>query len=120
TRGQGMDSGKAEDSGTHAAKAGCVGGLASVQVHIGKEGRGNDMSSKKRLVVPNYAHFVIMQGHNGEPIFRDAPDYQQFLSLMRRLKQELPIEVHGWCLERNAVRLLLLPHTAEALGTFIQ
>ena len=78
------------------------------------------MSSKVRLVVESHAHFVLLQGHNEEPVFRGESDYQQFLSLMRRLKQEVPIEVQGWCLEEDAARLLLVPHTAGALCTFIQ
>lgn len=78
------------------------------------------MSSKMRLVVEGLAHLVLLQGHNEDPVFRDESDYSQFLSLMKKLTKEIPIEVRGWCLMSDAAHLLLVPHTAEALGTFIQ
>lgn len=81
---------------------------------------GDDMPSKIRLVIEGFAHFVLLQGHNGESVFQDESDYSQFLSLMKKLKREIPVEVRGWCLEANAARLLLVPRTADALGLFIQ
>ncbi|HEX5678818.1 MAG TPA: transposase [Alcanivorax sp.] len=79
------------------------------------------MSGKERLAITGYSHYILQQGHNNEPIFRDNRDYQHYLATLHALKQRYRIQVQAWCMLENEVHLLLCPEgAASSLSDFIQ
>ncbi len=52
-------------------------------------------------------YHIVMRGINRQVLFKDDQDYRQFLIILRRCKENLGLEVLGWCLMNNHVHLLL-------------
>jgi len=79
------------------------------------------MSGKGRLAISGYSHYILQQGHNDEPIFRNNRDHHHYLATLHALKQRYRIQVQAWCLLDNEVHLLLYPEEApDWIGNFIK
>ncbi len=52
-------------------------------------------------------YHIVMRGINRQVLFKDDQDYRQFLIILNRCKENLGLEVLGWCLMNNHVHLLL-------------
>lgn len=67
------------------------------------------MPRTRRIVVPNMPHHIVQRGHNKQPVFFEVPDYEAYLSLLRKWTHSFSVKVFGYCLMTNHVHLILEP-----------
>ena len=78
------------------------------------------MARLARLSFPGLPHHVIQRGHNSQPIFQSAADYQFMLELLRESAPVAAAEVHAYVLMPNHFHLLLTPKSDTALPQLLQ
>ena len=78
------------------------------------------MARLPRLSLPGHVHHVVQRGNNGQPVFIDAADYQQFLALLYDQARKHEVAVHAYVLMPNHFHLLLTPHSATGLSQLMQ
>lgn len=62
-----------------------------------------------RLDVPNVLHHVMARGIEGQDIFRDTRDYNEFLRRLSEVVTEGKVQLFAWCLLPNHFHLLIRP-----------
>jgi putative transposase len=65
------------------------------------------MPRRARLDAPGTLHHVMIRGIGGNPIFRENPDRQKFLSRLGQLSDVTGTRILAWVLMDNHVHLLL-------------
>lgn len=78
------------------------------------------MARLPRLSFAGLPHHVIQRGHNGQPAFHEAADYQFMLDLLREYARQFDVAVHAYTLLPNHFHLLLTPMTATGLPQLLQ
>lgn len=78
------------------------------------------MARLPRLTLPGYVHHVIQRGHNRQPIFASAADYQTLLALLDEYAKKFDVAIHAYVLMSNHFHLLATPQTAEGLPLLMQ
>ena len=78
------------------------------------------MARLSRLTLPGYVHHVIQRGHNRQPIFASAADYQTLLALLDEYAKKFDVAIHAYVLMSNHFHLLTTPQTAEGLPLLMQ
>ena len=78
------------------------------------------MARLSRLVVPLQAHHILQRGHDRQPIFRDADDFQCFLGWLREAAKLYSVALHAYVLMPDHLHLLATPHDAIGLGRMMQ
>ncbi|MBI4227957.1 MAG: transposase [Candidatus Omnitrophica bacterium] len=69
---------------------------------------------------PTGCYHVLARGHNRQPIFRDATDYQQYLALLTRFKTASTGQCYHFCLMPNHVHLVLATKTIDILTAWMR
>lgn len=78
------------------------------------------MARLPRLVVPNHLHHLVTRGNNGQAVFLDNADHQQFIDWLREAAQQQRVAIHGYALLPDRVHLLVTPADEEGLGRMMQ
>lgn len=78
------------------------------------------MARLPRLAVPGEVHCVSLRGNNGQPVFMDSADRQQWLNLLQAQATREQVLVHGFALTESDIHLLLTPQTTMGLTRFMQ
>lgn len=78
------------------------------------------MARLPRCVVPGQAHYVILRGHNGQPVFADDADRRACIDALREAAAAQRVAVHAYALPDTAVHLLLTPPDSAALSRTMQ
>ena len=78
------------------------------------------MARLPRLSLPSSPHHVIQRGHNHQPIFLVAKDYDVFLECLREAKRKCHARLYAHVLMTNHVHLLVEPEHEGDLGRFMQ
>ncbi len=78
------------------------------------------MARLPRLVLPGFAHFVILLGHGGRAVFADDAERQAFSSALREAAAAEQVQLHAYALLDHEVQLLATPATASGLGRMMQ
>lgn len=78
------------------------------------------MARLARLSLPGELHHVVQRGHNGQAVFQDELDRQQYLQALRDQAHEHGVAVHAYTLLDQEVHLLLTPSQAGDLGRLMQ
>jgi putative transposase len=78
------------------------------------------MARLPRLVIPSQPHHLIQRGHNGQPVFVDAADYQAFLGWLRGACRGFKVALHAYVLMPEQLQLLASPADATGLGQMMQ
>jgi putative transposase len=78
------------------------------------------MARLARLSFPGLPHHVIQRGHNGQPIFLGAADYQRMLDLIQEYAKKCEVSVHAYVLMPDHFHLLITPHTENGLAQMLQ
>jgi putative transposase len=73
-----------------------------------------------RLVVPLLAHYVLLRGHDGDAIARDAQDRQALLQALADAAGARAVVVHAYAVLDSECHLLLRPPNASALSATLQ
>lgn len=74
------------------------------------------MARMPRLVVPHYPHHVTQRGNRRMKTFFIDDDYEYYLDLIARYKDEVGVEVWAYCLMPNHVHFVVVPHEKEGLS----
>lgn len=69
-----------------------------------------------RLVGPDAPHHVTQRGNRRQQVFFSDADCQQYLLWMADYAQAASVKVWAYCLMRNHVHLVLVPHNADGLA----
>jgi putative transposase len=67
------------------------------------------------IVVPGHPHHVTQRGNRRQPTFFNNGDYQVYLDLMSQWWRKYGIEIWGYCLMPNHVRLIAVPSSDDGL-----
>lgn len=67
------------------------------------------MPRQARIILQNTPHHIVQRGHNRETVFVEKEDYIYYLDTLKEWKQELRVNVYGYCLMTNHVHLILDP-----------
>jgi putative transposase len=67
------------------------------------------MPRQARILLANTPHHIVQRGHNRETVFVEKDDYIYYLDTLKEWKQELNVNVYGYCLMTNHVHLILDP-----------
>lgn len=79
------------------------------------------MARLPRFVLVRQPHYIVQQGHNGQPIVADDADRQALMALLRDAAVTHRVEVHAWALLPDRLHLLATPRTeAAALSRMMQ
>ena len=78
------------------------------------------MARLPRLVIAHQPHHIIQQGNDGQLIFRDSEDYQQFLVWLRDSAREFKVAIHAYVLMPNHFHLLATPASDSGLAQMMQ
>jgi putative transposase len=78
------------------------------------------MARLARLSFPGLPHHVIQRGHNGQPIFLRAADYQRMLDLLQEYAKTCEVAVHAYVLLPDHFHLLITPRTENGLAQMLQ
>ncbi len=65
------------------------------------------MARKPRVEYPGALYHVIARGNNRQPVFITQKNYQCYLDLLIKVKDELPFILYSFCLMPNHIHLLI-------------
>ena len=65
------------------------------------------MARKARVEIEGGLYHVITRGNDRRDIFHSADDFAKFLSLLAKLKEQLPFFLYAYCLMSNHLHLLI-------------
>jgi len=72
------------------------------------------MPRQARILLANTPHHIVQRGHNRETVFVEKDDYLYYLDTLKEWKQELDVNVYGYCLMTNHIHLILDPRNEPA------
>lgn len=78
------------------------------------------MARLPRLAIAGALHHVMLRGHDGQPLARDAADRDSLLALLRAAAVAQGVAVHAYALLDHELHLLVTPSEAPALGRMVQ
>ncbi len=78
------------------------------------------MPRKPRQLTDAGIYHVVTRGNNRQALFREVKDYEFFLNLLKRVKEDYPFEIYHYCLMKNHVHLLMKFYDGEALQKVMQ
>ena len=71
------------------------------------------MARKRRLIQEGLCYHVMLRGNGGQDIFKDDHDRVRFCLLLQYASEKHQLNVHGFCLMRNHVHLVVQPRTSN-------
>lgn len=77
------------------------------------------MPRTARAIVPDYCYHVINRGNKKATVFHERADFDQFLALLNRAQQRLPLPLLAACLMPNHIHLVVRPTHAADLGRWM-
>lgn len=75
--------------------------------------------SRRRLLSQSYYH-IMTRGNNRNTIFRGDEDYQKYLDLVMRYKEDHPFDLLHYCLMPNHTHFLIKTNKASHFSTFMK
>jgi putative transposase len=78
------------------------------------------MARKPRLALAGQLHHVLLEGHNGQPVFVHPDDRTAYLAMLHEATRSHGVAVHAYALVDTAVHLLATPQEAPSLGRLVQ
>jgi putative transposase len=78
------------------------------------------MARRPRLAIAGQAHHLLQRGHNGQAVFSDEGDCQQYLSCLHAAAREHRVQLHAYALMPDHVHLLVTPDTAAGVSKLMQ
>jgi putative transposase len=78
------------------------------------------MPRAARVVFPSMPYHIICRGNNREPIFEEKEDFDKYLEIFRRYKDQYGFRLYHWVLMRNHVHLLVETKENSSLSKVMQ
>lgn len=67
------------------------------------------MPRRRRIATACYPHHIVQRGHNRKAVFITNDDRLAYLATLNEFRQELSLQVYGYCLMTNHVHLIVNP-----------
>ena len=64
------------------------------------------MAAGPRVLLDNVCYHIITRGNQKQKIFRDTPDYQEYLNRLRKYKKRYDFGLYAYCLMPNHIHML--------------
>jgi len=74
------------------------------------------MPRQARIVLPGEAHHITQRGNYQQEIFRETNDFRQYLFYLKECSEKYHIDILAYCLMRNHIHIIGIPHDKESLG----
>ena len=74
------------------------------------------MARMPRLVVPGYPHHVTQRGSRRMQTFFSDSDYQYYIDLLARYKNDTGVSIWAYCLMPNHVHIVAIPEEEDSLS----
>jgi putative transposase len=78
------------------------------------------MPRAARIAFPAMLYHIISRGNNREPIFREKEDFEKYLELCRRYKDQYGFKLYHWVLMDNHIHLLMETKPNGSLSKIMQ
>jgi len=59
------------------------------------------MPRTARVVFPSMPYHIISSGNNREPVFQGKEDFEKYLEICRRYKEQYEFKLYHWVLMNN-------------------
>ena len=73
-----------------------------------------------RIVFPSLPYHIISRGNNRESVFQDKEDFEKYLEICRRYKDQYEFKLYHWVLMNNHIHLLLETKENSSLSKIMQ
>src|SRR3989338_7094749 len=83
------------------------------------EQRNLSVSRSARVTIVGQPHLVLAKAGSGSRLFYDEEDFESYIGILTELVRDQMIELFGFCLHFNELRLLLSP-TQFSLSRIMQ
>lgn len=77
------------------------------------------MSRLVRVAAAGVAHHVQQEGNNGQPVFLEDSDFEQYLAILRDQSRKGGLGILGYCLTETHVRLVVTPEKEASLSSVL-
>lgn len=74
------------------------------------------MSRVPRIQVKDALNFVLIQGDNYRPIFKDDDDYASYAELLAKYRVQHAFQLYAFCLTPSSVSLLIEPSSSATIS----
>lgn len=78
------------------------------------------MPRSPRLLLPRSYYHVMTRGNNKNQVFKCDSDYDYYLALIKKYKQDLPFDLYHYCLMPNHIHLLVKTKSADSFSLFMK
>ncbi len=73
-----------------------------------------------RIAFPSMLYHVISRGNNREPVFQEDEEFEKYLKICKRYKDQYEFRIYHWVLMNNHVHLLLETKAESSLSKIMQ
>ncbi len=77
------------------------------------------MPRRARRTSPSLVYHVYNRGNLKQDLFCDSADFDEFLVLMKRARDRVPIRILAYCLMTNHWHLVLWPYTRGCISRYV-
>ena len=78
------------------------------------------MARMPRVVVPGYPHHITQRGNRRMKTFFNDGDYQYYLDLLSKEKDNAGVDIWAYCLMPNHVHLIVVPEHENSLSSLFR
>jgi putative transposase len=73
-----------------------------------------------RIVLDNACYHIINRGNQKQRVFKENPDFEKYLEIMKSYKYRFRFKLFGYCLMPNHIHLIIQPRLPEDLARLMQ
>jgi putative transposase len=73
-----------------------------------------------RIAFPSMPYHIICRGNNREPVFEEKEDFEKYLEICRRYKDQYGFKLYHWVLMNNHIHLLVETKENGSLSKVMQ
>jgi REP element-mobilizing transposase RayT len=78
------------------------------------------MPRTARIVFASMLYHIISRGNNREPVFQEKEDFEKYLEICRRYKEQYEFKLYHWVLMSNHIHLLIETKENSSLSKIMQ
>jgi putative transposase len=78
------------------------------------------MPRTARVIFPSMPYHIISRGNNREPVFQEKEDFEKYLEICRRYKEQYEFKLYHWVLMSNHIHLLIETKENSSLSKIMQ
>jgi putative transposase len=78
------------------------------------------MPRAARVIFLSVPYHIISRGNNREPVFQEKEDFEKYMEICRRYKDQYEFKLYHWVLMNNHVHLLIETKESSSLSKVMQ